>query len=406
MSIPGLDLSGAWWPPFVFIIRTDLGLSSSLQLDGAAVGLPPSARLEEAVASYFADNGMTYSPVIVPQPADLDELLIAGRVDVLIVPLDAVDPELLPATYEVLDGAIAAEFGATDGPDSITGTEGGDVLRGLGADDTISGLDGDDRLQGDDGDDLLRGDVGNDTLLGGTGKDRLFGGAGYDTLYGESGNDQLQGGNGRDVLIGGAGADSLIGGNGTDTASYETATSGVVASLSHIAGNRGHAAGDTYGSIENLTGSAFKDTLTGTNGVNRIIGGASNDVLHGLAGDDTLEGGTGNDRLSGGTGNDRLLGSAGNDTLDGGAGNDVVEGGAGADLFKFSTAHFGRDHIVGGFTLGADQIDLAGSGYGPGEITVRQSRLYTTLTFEGQSDRIVIVGVSGLVGHEAEFLLF
>jgi len=73
----------------------------------------------------------------------------------------------------------------------------------------------------------------------------------------------------------------LFGDGGIDTASYATAAAGVVANLAAPAGNAGEAAGDTYGSIENLTGSGFADTLTGDAGANTLDGGAGNDILSG-----------------------------------------------------------------------------------------------------------------------------
>jgi len=170
-----------------------------------------------------------------------------------------------------------------------------------------------------------------------------------------------------------------------------------------------------YGGDDLVRAGGGQDTILGGTRKDTLRGGAGKDTLRGEAGADTLDGGSGHDRIEGGTGRDLLVGGAGADTLfggadadtlDGGAGDDVLTGGRGADLFKFSTPDFGRDRIEGGFALGADRIDLTGSGYGPGEITIRQGGGNTTLTFEGGSDRIVIVGVTGLVGQEAEFLLF
>ena len=66
--------------------------------------------------------------------------------------------------------------------------------------------------------------------------------------------------------------------------------------------------------IENIIGSAFNDTLTGTTGANVMDGGAGNDSLSGLAGADTLVGGEGY----------TLTGGAGNDSLDGGIGIDTA----------------------------------------------------------------------------------
>ena len=78
------------------------------------------------------------------------------------------------------------------------------------------------------------------------------------------------------------------------------------------------AAGDKFGSIENLTGTSQKDSLTGD---------ANPNVLKGMEGDDTLSGLAGNDTLYGGAGKDTLTGGAGADMLNGGAGNDMLTGG-------------------------------------------------------------------------------
>src|SRR6185369_2995826 len=100
------------------------------------------------------------------------------------------------------------------------------------------------------------------------------------------------------TLIGGAGADSLDGGTGSDTASYATAAASVIASLLSPAGNTGDAAGDSYTSIENLTGSNSSDTLTGDGNANTLSGLFGNDILIGGAGADSLDGGSGADTAS------------------------------------------------------------------------------------------------------------
>ena len=82
-----------------------------------------------------------------------------------------------------------------------------------------------------------------------------------------------------------------------DIASYETATSGVIASLSHSANNTGDAAGDTYVLIDGLAGSNFDDTLEGDQKHNILEGGAGNDTLIGRGGGDDYDGGAGNDTV-------------------------------------------------------------------------------------------------------------
>lgn len=105
-------------------------------------------------------------------------------------------------------------------------------------------------------------------------------------LVGTTSADVLTGNGGDDILIGGQGADALDGGAGIDTASYANAKSGVKVSLVAGAVNTGDALGDTFIGIENLSGSKFKDTLTGDDAINRISGGKQADVLTGNGGTD------------------------------------------------------------------------------------------------------------------------
>jgi Ca2+-binding RTX toxin-like protein len=140
------------------------------------------------------------------------------------------------------------------------------------------------------GDDLYDGRLG--TVDG-----DVFGQAGTDRLYSGAGNNRLFGGDGNDTLMGGAGADYLSGGLGSDRAAYTTSKAGITVSLANASLNTGDAKGDTFNSVENLTGSDFSDTLYGTNGVNVISGGAGNDTIKGYRGNDTLAGGSGKDQF-------------------------------------------------------------------------------------------------------------
>ena len=141
----------------------------------------------------------------------------------------------------------------------------------------------------------LRASQGNDNITGDDAANTLEGMQGNDSLNGGLGNDTLMGGDGDDALIGGAGPDSLAGGEGRDTASYQDSTSPLTVSLLNPGTNTGDAEGDIFDSIENLTGTAGNDTLTGDNL-------AEGNVLNGLAGDDTLMGMGGTDTLFGGGG--------------------------------------------------------------------------------------------------------
>uniref|UniRef100_UPI00260C08C0 calcium-binding protein n=2 Tax=unclassified Novosphingobium TaxID=2644732 RepID=UPI00260C08C0 len=163
---------------------------------------------------------------------------------------------------------------------------------------------------------VLLGSSGDDRLAGTSANDTLIGGAGNDLLIGRDSNDDLLGGTGDDTLEGGAGADLLDGGTGLDTVDYTTSASAVSVGLDGTTGVGGDAQGDTLFSIENLTGSAFDDTLWAGTTAAALSGGAGNDSLRGSAGADRLDGGAGNDTLIGASGADRLDGGAGVDTTD------------------------------------------------------------------------------------------
>eukprot|EP01035_Chromulina_nebulosa_P032826 gene32826-biopygen21209 len=210
-------------------------------------------------------------------------------------------------------------------------------------------------------------------VSGTTFADTLSGDAGDNWLWGVGGNDTLDGRDGNDLLEIGAGRTTVIGGNGTDTLSFfnnNDFTGGVVASLllqGSAQAINGTSTVNASG-IENLSGSAFNDTLTGDTGANVLAGGAGADALNGGDGDDVLlgdgqirmvssQGGSGpitqiedaavffnnpansgNDILNGGAGNDQLFGGGGDDVLEGGTGNDVIDGGAGIDTAIYANA--------------------------------------------------------------------
>src|SRR5262249_53762733 len=114
------------------------------------------------------------------------------------------------------------------------------------------------------------GSAFDDSLTGSDIANRLDGGAGNDVLNGRGGDD---------TLIGGAGADHLVGGTRVYTADYSSAGSRVAVDLIYGGGSYGwygnvyggsNAVGDSFSSIENAIGSAFADSLTGSDGANRL----------------------------------------------------------------------------------------------------------------------------------------
>ena len=281
------------------------------------------------------------------------------------------------------------------------------------------GSERDDTLTGDEKDNYLDGHIGNDVLEGRMGADWLVGGGwspndtasyehsregvtvnlgaadedgwvagtggdaqgdklhGIENLRGSARADTLTGDSGDNILEGGAGGDTLDGGAGDgDTASYAHSAEEVTVNLGgsrdadgYVSGTGGDAQDDKLKGIENLRGSAGKDTLTGDGGDNVLEGGAEADTLDGGAGDgdtasyahsaggvtvnltlttqalensdatgDTL---TNIENLRGSAHADTLTGDSGDNVLDGGAGKDKLTGGTGADTFVF-----GQDGVV------------------------------------------------------------
>ena len=187
-----------------------------------------------------------------------------------------------------------------------------DMINAGGGNDTIHALGGNDFINGGAGADTMFGGTGNDTYVVDNSGDIVneTGGNGLDTVQslitfslsdavhaigvienltltgnsningtGNAVNNVITGNAGNNVLAGLGGADTLDGGTGTDTATYAASPAGVSVSLETGHASGGDAQGDTLINFENLTGSAFNDTLEGNGGNNVLVGGASIDTL-------------------------------------------------------------------------------------------------------------------------------
>ena len=98
--------------------------------------------------------------------------------------------------------------------------------------------------------------------------------------------------------------------------------------------------------IENATGGAAADTLTGNDVDNLLSGLAGADFIRGLSGNDTVDGGAGNDDINGNQGQDIVRGGAGADFVRGGQGDDTVYGEADDDVHV--NGNIGADMVYGG----------------------------------------------------------
>lgn len=285
-------------------------------------------------------------------------------------------------TVTNVENVIGSSFGDTLTGDSVanvlSGLGGTDTLKGAAGNDTLDGGAGNgDQLAGGNGDDAFNGGAGTgdtvsyddtfagvvpttgitfslavlspttqttggagtDTLVGGvenlTGSskaDRLTGDGGANVLQGGAQNDTLGGGSGDDTLVGGAGDDVFTGGSGVDLVSYDAtvyagaAGAAITFNLSLCTAQATAGSGSDRqtcpngkSDIENLTGSAGNDTLTGNVLANRILGLDGQDTIYGLSGNDYLDGGA-------------TIGGAAFNTLNGGTGTDYCGSTGGAYL--------------------------------------------------------------------------
>lgn len=355
--------------------------------------------------------------------------------------LTAVDVDLTRTTQRGGD----AEGDEYISIENVAGSAKGDAIRGNAQANILYGNGGSDLLEGREGNDILIGDNVIDSNLPQNILDQIPGIVQWvldpndsaDVLLGGAGADQLFGGIGDDLLEGGSEGDNLFGDSGNDTASYSGSSAGVSVSLVTGLGSGGDATDDVLVSIENLIGSAFNDTLIGTNIANEIHAGGGDDFVDGGAGADVLDGGSGvdtityrgsnagvaillNDAPSVSTGGfaqgdtisnfenalgsqfaDVITGDSGANVIDGGLGNDLLSGGGGNDTLALELWNFqANSHTIPGqtgtITLGENNAQTQAQRFLGGNVAesdtisgfenVIGSRLHETITGNSQAN--------------------
>ncbi|MEL7239843.1 MAG: calcium-binding protein, partial [Planctomycetota bacterium] len=262
-------------------------------------------------------------------------------------PLEAeIAPEQITVNnVQNVENVIGTEF-----DDDIRGDNGTNILSGLGGDDFLSGRGGRDVLIGGKGDDEVRGRNGDDLMIwnNGDGSDLFNGGQGDDTvevnfntdlvnddlqnddtariedsaegvafarteLNGQSVNGLFEldirntetletnfGGGDDTAEIAGDVLDEIFldldGGDGVDTLDFSLASEDVRVDLT--TGIINPVSSSQAGSalnFENVIGTDFDDTITGTDDANVIDGGVGVDFISARSGDNTLTGGADQD---------------------------------------------------------------------------------------------------------------
>jgi Ca2+-binding RTX toxin-like protein len=324
------------------------------------------------------------------------------------------------ARYDSSNAAVTVNLATGTASDGLGGTDtllAIEGVRGSSFADTLVGGDPASALE------VFAGNAGDDTIDGGAGDDRvdydsstagvvvtLGGGApgsasdglgGTDTLLnieavrGSGFNDLLTGSDAAfESFEGREGNDTMAGLGGIDRVDYAEELAAVSVDLGAGTATDGNGDTDTLSGIENVRGSAFDDSLVGSDSAATEVfeGREGNDTLNGrggmdlavyegsraavsvdlaagvaadgFGGTDTLlavEGARGSafdDILTGDAGANRLQGGAGDDRLAGAAGNDVLEGGAGYDTAVFAGSR-------SGYTLafGVGEVSVQGAGW-------------------------------------------
>ncbi|WP_045122338.1 calcium-binding protein, partial [Pseudomonas fluorescens] len=210
------------------------------------------------------------------------------------------------------------------------------------------------------------------------------------TGYGNAIDNIITGGNGNDTLLGGGGADQFFGGAGMDTVSYDDSTVGVTLNLK-TGVNSGIGAGDTYNSIEAITGSKYNDTFIADGRVFAFNGGAGTDTVDYSNSDAAINvdvrpgiglAGTGGD-AQGDTlaAIEKVIGSAFNDTFTAAAiSYATFEGGAGDDVY---------------FVNGGGVTVIEQTGGGNDEVRVS----YKEHTLAANVERLTYVGTETFTGY-------
>jgi Ca2+-binding RTX toxin-like protein len=210
---------------------------------------------------------------------------------------------LLVATSVAMAAVISCPTGlngtcrGTASADTMTGTAQRDIIDSFRGRDTLDARRADDSLNGGQGDDSLNGGQDNDDLIGGQDNDSLDGGLGNDEYL-------FQDDWGVDTITGDA--------SGKDTLDFSKLTQSVVVKTVPSAPSNRAKSGtntlnwDSTGLVERIIGGAGNDIFYGPNVDTSLIGAAGNDVL---------VGGNASDFLSGGVGSDLFVGAAGNDTI-------------------------------------------------------------------------------------------
>jgi Ca2+-binding RTX toxin-like protein len=377
---------------------------------------------------------------------------------------------VLPPLDGFVNGASIGNTIVTGPADDVINVGSGNVSVDAGSgNDTVVGGVGNDIIHGGAGDNLLIGGTGNDLFYGEGASDTIVAGTGSDTLIGTGGGnytfdyaagsgpaviDASQGGaytvqlsgiapsavtvgrSGQNVTLNLPGGQSLTlqsfyadpavevqfddgtawnqfslplpGGVITGTNGDDVIVTGATDDLINAEGGNDYI--DAGSGNDSVNGGDGNDTIYGGAGNNQLFGGAGDDVIFGEGtnntidagdGNDTIYGGTGNNQLFGGTGNDLIFVQGANDTIDGGAGNDTLIG-TGGGTYRYLFGPGGGQDVIDGSQGGNYVVQLSGN-LAPSDVAVGRSGRDLTLTLPGGQDTLTFQSFYTNPSYQVEF---
>ncbi|MFC3071832.1 calcium-binding protein [Shinella pollutisoli] len=214
--------------------------------------------------------------------------------------------------------------------------------------------------------------IGFEHIIATNDADIIFGTPGENTITALGGNDKIEGGLSTDTIDAGAGndvivvrdgqfADNVDGRDGIDTyvLNYQNQKIKIdlAAGTLQVLTLAGAAFGpeNTVNRVERVTGGAGDDVIAGDDVANVLAGQGGADTLSGRAGNDTLDGGTGVDALTGGSGNDIYVVDNTNDKV-------IEKAKEGSDLVKASVSFTLSGNVENLTLTGSTAINGIGNG--------------------------------------------
>lgn len=328
------------------------------------------------------------------------------------------------ARFEGEEGDLAAgDFGGVTvdlDAGTASGAQGNDTLENI---ENVIGSQSDDLLRGDGGDNVLSGGSGNDTLEGRGGDDVLVLGDGSDVARGDAGDDVFIIGIGDATVDGGAGQDRVDFGLVEGTVDLDFADFRYTATL-YTSVPVWRSGGGAEARVWNGTALTPQDVIE----TEAVFANDAADLTRALPGLDDPDladfevtfrqvpnrysGVLSNvEDVSTGAGDDRLYGTEGPNRMDGGAGDDLLMGGAVRDIsvdsveaqvFRLYKATLDRAPDTGGFEGWVDQISAGQVAYSQASAAFVGSREFQSVYGSLDNGSFVDLMYRNVLNREAD----